>query len=64
MIVEVDSPEGEHIRQVGVAVKLSRTPGAVRSLAPRLGQNSEEILTALGFDSARIAQLREEGAVK
>jgi len=64
MIVEIDSPDGQRVRQVGVAVKLSRTPGAIRSLAPQLGQHSEEILTALGYDSARIGKLREEGAVK
>jgi crotonobetainyl-CoA:carnitine CoA-transferase CaiB-like acyl-CoA transferase len=64
MVVELDTPDGERVRQVGVAVKLSRTPGAVRSVAPRLGQHTDEILGALGYDAARIARLREEGAVK
>jgi crotonobetainyl-CoA:carnitine CoA-transferase CaiB-like acyl-CoA transferase len=38
--------EGE-IRQLGIAVRFSRTPGTVRRLAPRLDEHREEILRAL-----------------
>jgi crotonobetainyl-CoA:carnitine CoA-transferase CaiB-like acyl-CoA transferase len=38
--------EGE-IRQLGIPVHFSRTPGAVRRLAPRLDEHREEILRAL-----------------
>jgi crotonobetainyl-CoA:carnitine CoA-transferase CaiB-like acyl-CoA transferase len=38
--------EGE-IRQLGIPVRFSRTPGSVRRLAPRLDEHREEILQAL-----------------
>jgi crotonobetainyl-CoA:carnitine CoA-transferase CaiB-like acyl-CoA transferase len=38
--------EGE-IRQLGIPVRFSRTPGTVRRLAPRLNQHREEILGEL-----------------
>src|SRR5229473_444299 len=37
MIVEVETASGETVKQVGISVKLSETPGSVRSLAPTLG---------------------------
>jgi crotonobetainyl-CoA:carnitine CoA-transferase CaiB-like acyl-CoA transferase len=39
--------EGE-VRTIGIPVRFSRTPGAVRRLAPRLDQHREEILRETG----------------
>ena len=64
MIVEVDSPDGRKIKQVGISVKLSDTPGSIRSLAPGLGQNTNELLGELGYKQADIDRWREEGAIK
>jgi crotonobetainyl-CoA:carnitine CoA-transferase CaiB-like acyl-CoA transferase len=64
MIVELHTPAGEKVRQVGVSVKLSETPGEIRSLAPTLGQHSDEILTGLGYPPETIKKWREEGAIK
>src|SRR5579863_5610891 len=36
MIVEVQAPSGEKVKQVGISIKLSETPGSIRSLAPKL----------------------------
>jgi len=41
--------EGE-IRMPDIAVKFSDTPGAVRRLAPNLGEHTEEVLRELGID--------------
>ena len=49
MIVEVDTPEGGKVKQVGISVKLSDTPGTIRSLAPKLGQHTDEILARAGL---------------
>ncbi len=63
MVVEVDGPDGGKVQQVGIATKLSETPGAVRHVAPTPGQHTDDVLAALGYDAERIAALREQGAV-
>jgi crotonobetainyl-CoA:carnitine CoA-transferase CaiB-like acyl-CoA transferase len=62
MVVELEHPTVGKVQQVGVAAKLSETPGSVRSLAPRRGQHTEEILLDLGYSRQQIRELRAEGA--
>ena len=46
-------------------VRYSRTPAAIRRLAPRLGEHSRDILqTVIGYDAARIEALVAGGVVK
>jgi len=63
MVVEVEHPQAGRVRQVGIATKLSETPGAVRSPAPAPGQHTDEVLASLGYDADAIGALRERGAV-
>ena len=63
MVVDVDHPKLGKVKQVGISVKLSETPGAIRSLAPSPGQHTDEILAGLGYAKERIAELREKGAI-
>lgn len=63
MVIEVEHPTEGRVKQVGIAIKLSDTPGKVRSLAPILGEQTEEILTALGYDKRKIDKLYQDGAV-
>lgn len=63
MIVEVPTPDGGSMRQAGVAAKLSATPGRIRSGAPQRGQDTDDLLSALGIDSETIASLRERNIV-
>jgi crotonobetainyl-CoA:carnitine CoA-transferase CaiB-like acyl-CoA transferase len=46
-----------------VPVWLSETPGSIRRRAPLLGEHTEEILTALGYDKGAIAELREKRVI-
>jgi crotonobetainyl-CoA:carnitine CoA-transferase CaiB-like acyl-CoA transferase len=48
----------------GIPVTLSKTPGAVRSLGPELGQHTEEVLVeALGYSWDQVVELKEKGAI-
>jgi crotonobetainyl-CoA:carnitine CoA-transferase CaiB-like acyl-CoA transferase len=58
--VEVAHPETGKLTQPGAPYKLSKTPWAIRSPAPTLGQHNDEVLTALGAD---LSSLREAGVV-
>ena len=64
MIVELESPGGEKVKQVGVSLKLSATPGSIRSLAPSLGEHTGEILESLGYTRETIERWQSQGAIK
>jgi crotonobetainyl-CoA:carnitine CoA-transferase CaiB-like acyl-CoA transferase len=64
MVVEVEHPEAGNVKQVGISVKLSDTPGRIRFLAAPLGTHTDEILTGLGLTRERIVELRAAGAIK
>jgi crotonobetainyl-CoA:carnitine CoA-transferase CaiB-like acyl-CoA transferase len=52
------------INVLGVPIKLSDTPGSVRTAPPALGQHTDAILRDnLGFSDEEIARLREAGAI-
>ncbi|MFH1382679.1 MAG: CaiB/BaiF CoA-transferase family protein [Chloroflexota bacterium] len=63
MVIEVEHPTEGKVKQVGIAIKLSDTPGAVRSLAPMPGEHTEEILAGLGYDKSAISTLQKEGVI-
>ena len=48
---------------LGVPVKMSRTPGRVRSLPPKLGEHAEDILLEAGYDCDQIRQFTEQKVV-
>jgi crotonobetainyl-CoA:carnitine CoA-transferase CaiB-like acyl-CoA transferase len=63
MVVELDQPGTEGVKQLGVPVKMSRTPGSLHAPGPVLGQHTHEVLAAAGYSDAEIAELEEAGAV-
>jgi alpha-methylacyl-CoA racemase len=63
MVIEVEHPTLGKIKQVGIAPKLSGTPGKVRTLSPLPGEHTDEILQGLGYKREEIESLRQEGAV-
>jgi crotonobetainyl-CoA:carnitine CoA-transferase CaiB-like acyl-CoA transferase len=50
-------------RQLGVAIKYLREPGRADPHAPALGEHSEAIAAALGYDAAAIASLKAKGVL-
>jgi crotonobetainyl-CoA:carnitine CoA-transferase CaiB-like acyl-CoA transferase len=63
VVVELPDPDLGRLAQVGVAARLSATPGGVRSPAPRVGEHTDEILSELGYDADTVAAYRRDGAV-
>lgn len=63
MIVELEHPTAGRVETLGQPVKFSRTPGSVERAAPRLGEHTREVLSELGFDSAKIDALIQSQAV-
>jgi crotonobetainyl-CoA:carnitine CoA-transferase CaiB-like acyl-CoA transferase len=63
-LVEMDHPRAGKVRMVGPAIRLSETPGSVRTPAPMLGEHTGEVLEKmLGLAGEEIAALRSEGVI-
>jgi crotonobetainyl-CoA:carnitine CoA-transferase CaiB-like acyl-CoA transferase len=52
------------VRQIGIAIKLSETPGTIRHAAPLSGEHTDAILKDLGLPADEIAGLRQRGVVE
>jgi crotonobetainyl-CoA:carnitine CoA-transferase CaiB-like acyl-CoA transferase len=63
LVEQVAHPALGTLSLFGLPLKLSATPGSVRCAAPVLGQHSEEILAAAGYDAQEIAALRESRVI-
>jgi crotonobetainyl-CoA:carnitine CoA-transferase CaiB-like acyl-CoA transferase len=63
MVIEFEQPGAGTVKGLGMPVKLSRTPGRVRSGGPSLGEHTEAVLAAAGYGEDEIAALLESGAV-
>jgi len=60
MIAEIVTRDGLTLKVPGVVPKLSATPGAIRTTAPRLGEDTEAVLRRLGYTAEQVAALRAE----
>jgi len=49
---------------IDIPIKLSKTPGEIRSLGVQSGANTDEILTGLGLFKKEIERLRKAGVVE
>jgi alpha-methylacyl-CoA racemase len=63
MVVELEQPHMGTVRQLGIPVKLGRTPGKVEDPAPVLGEHTTEVLKEVGYADDEIEALLAEGAV-
>ena len=60
-IQTIKMQDGSNLEVPGVLPKLSRTPGSIKTLAPTIGQNTDEVLKEIGLSEAQIASLKERG---
>jgi len=64
-LVESTHPVAGSIRMTGPPVRMSDTPGTVRTPAPLLGEHTEEILRdRLGTTAEEIARLKNAGIIR
>jgi formyl-CoA transferase len=63
MIEQVIAGDGAPLKVPGIVPKLSATPGAIRSPAPKLGEHTDEVLQAAGYSPEEISGLRKQGIV-
>jgi len=52
------------LKQLGMVLKLSETPGHLQRAAPGLGQHNDEILAENGYTPDQIEQMRTKGVIK
>ncbi|WP_454739512.1 CaiB/BaiF CoA transferase family protein [Cupriavidus necator] len=65
MLVDVEQPgSAVPVKIAGVPIKLSSTPGSIRQRAPMLGEHTEEILLATGYEKDEIESMRGAGAIR
>ena len=63
MLVEIEHPVAGLIKNIGIPVKLSDTPGSIRRPAPSLGQHTDEILAQFGYTQQESGSYKASGIV-
>jgi len=63
-VTELEHPLAGRLRMVGPTLKMSETPVEVKSASPPLGQDTEEILSGLGYGAEQIEELRSKGITR
>ncbi len=63
MILKQQTRDGHNIEVPGIVPKLMGTPGQVRSSAPKLGDDTDAVLTELGMSDEQIRQFRDKKVV-
>src|SRR5665811_2396730 len=63
MIRQVTLADGTPLKMPGIVPKLSDTPGGMDWVGPELGEHTDDVLRAAGYDDDAIARLRASGAI-
>lgn len=59
LVSEYDSVDLGKLKQRGIVIKLSKTPGIAERPAPGLGQHTEEVIAELGYTREQIQEMTE-----
>jgi alpha-methylacyl-CoA racemase len=63
ILTELTDPRYGKVMQVGVAPRLSETPGSLRKTSPVRGEDTLTVLESLGFTSEQVEALEGQGIV-
>jgi crotonobetainyl-CoA:carnitine CoA-transferase CaiB-like acyl-CoA transferase len=63
MVVEIDHPRIGRMKSLGIPVKSTGELLEIRQPAPSLGQHTDEVLRALGYNADHIEKLYSEGVL-
>ena len=63
MVEEIDHPKLGRIQNVASPIKYSRTPLTIRSVAPRIGQHTKEVLKNLGYSDKEFRNYKKKGII-
>ncbi len=63
MYVEIPHPTLGAIKQTGLPIKFSLTPGGLDRHPPLLGEHNQEILEELGYSGAQVDKLKENAII-
>ena len=63
ILQSVDHPRAGTVPQIGPPIRLSKTPGAITTPPPLLGEHTADILHELGYSADHISSLRSTGVL-
>ncbi|MGA9048988.1 MAG: CoA transferase [Dehalococcoidia bacterium] len=64
MVKTLKQPGVGMVKEMGIPVELTETPGKIKGPAPLPGQHTKEILKTLGYRAAQIKELKKAGVVR
>jgi len=62
-VVEIEGKDGKKSKTLGVTVKLSETPGTIRTPPVDFGESTAAILKEFGYSPGEIKELEEKGVI-
>ena len=63
MVLDIKDKDGKQIKALGVPVKLSDTPGGIRTPPVNFGESTDKVLAELGYSTTEIEAMRQKGVI-
>lgn len=63
LVVEAPDDEMGEVPMHAIVPRLSKTPGVLRTPAPKVGEHNDEVYARIGYSRDRVATLRERGVI-
>jgi crotonobetainyl-CoA:carnitine CoA-transferase CaiB-like acyl-CoA transferase len=63
MVVKLKHPKFNEVQNIASPIKMSRTPLTIRTLAPKVGQHTKEILGALNYSDEDYRDFKRKGII-